>query len=258
MSSTPDRKKQRHRSPAYPSVDLPTAIEKAAVIYQAEKRGRAPVSAVMEHCGYDQSSSGGMRLIAALKQYGLLVDEGNNEDRMVRISNAGLDILLDESEDSPQRVQAIRTAALAPTIHRKIWDHFDGTLPSKATLRVFLIRQMDFNDSHVDRFIRQFFNTINFARLDEPDIINEVDDDLDDDSADAPATPAPSPRSGQNVILTPPPTDFLRLPITLPTLKVAWLEVPRQMNESEYITLVNTLTTFKSALVPTPETKPNE
>src|SRR5436190_4124151 len=178
MTEIPDRKKQRHRSPAYPSVDLRTAVEKATIIYREEKRNPAPIAVVTEHCGYDVSSSSGLRLVAALKQFGLLIEDGSNEDRQVRLSELALDILLAESEESPDRLQALKTAALSPVLHRKLWDHYQGELPSKASLRAFLIRQMEFNDAHVDRFIRQFQTTISYARVDEPDTMS-VDADSD-------------------------------------------------------------------------------
>ena len=53
MSEADERRKLRHRSPAYPSVPLGVAIEKAGMIYKEEKRAAAPVSVVVQHCGMD-------------------------------------------------------------------------------------------------------------------------------------------------------------------------------------------------------------
>src|SRR5688500_13312680 len=119
MTDQSDRKRPRHRSPAYPSIDLRTAIERAATIYKAEKRHPAPVAVMVHHCGYDTTSSAGLRAIAALKQFGLLLEEGSNEERQLRLSELALDILIADSEESPQRLHAIKTAALSPPIHRK-------------------------------------------------------------------------------------------------------------------------------------------
>lgn len=273
MSGPSERKKTRQRSPAYPAIDLRTAIEKASAIYAAEKRHSAPVSVIAQHCGYDITSSAGSRSVAALKQFGLLSEEGSKEDRTARLTELALDILISESDESPARLSAIKTAALSPPIHRKIWDKYGGNLPSKQTLRAFLIRDMEFNDTQVDRFIRQLFITVNFARLDEPDTIyDEGQEDEESSSMDSPAAPSSasawafSPAAtttpysdAQRVNFSAPqfvafgtPADTIRLPVTLPTLRVAFLEVPKNLSEKEYLTLVNSLAMFKDALVVPP------
>jgi len=165
------RKKKRVRSPAYPAIDLATAIQHAGRVYQHEKRSSAPVAVVAADCGLDIKNSSGMRLIAALKQFGLGIEEGSKEDRHLRLSDAALDILLAESDNAQERVAAIKKAAMGPKVHRVIWDHFKGELPSDASLRSFLVRKLEFNDAHVDGFIRLFRSTIAFANLPDSDIM---------------------------------------------------------------------------------------
>ena len=114
MSSPNEHKAARVRSPAYPAFDLKTAIDKAQAIYKHEKRAAAPVSVVTKHCGLDIKSSGGLRLIAALKQFALAVEHGSGEDRKIQLSDLALDILLAPSSDDPRRIAAIKRAALSP------------------------------------------------------------------------------------------------------------------------------------------------
>lgn len=182
MSET--AKPKKHRSPAYPSLRLSAAIRHIETIYKAERRHAAPVSVVAEHCGTDITSSNGLRLIAALKQYGLVVEEGSGEDRTVRLSDRALDILLADGDNSDGRDAAIKAAALAPTVYKKIWDKYGGEIPSKATLKSYLIRDLNFNDAHVDKVIKTFLATIEFASLVEDDKISEEngDDDTDTDN----------------------------------------------------------------------------
>ncbi|WP_254507838.1 hypothetical protein [Anatilimnocola floriformis] len=269
-----DRKKQRLRSPAYPSINLQEAIEKASVIYRHEKRHAVPVDVVVcEHFGYETAaSSGGLRAVAALKQFGLLVEEdGGTESRQVRLSNLALDILIAENESSPERLKAIKTAALSPPLHRKIWEKYGGHLPSNASLSAFLIREMEFNDAHVDKFIRQLSQTVAYARVAEPDTIEDDDDDLDSHESSDSATSYPN-TAGRNQAPLPNqmttttyhlPTnpimpsmgvvaETVNLPITMPSLKVAWLNVPSKLTKLEFDTLVNTLKMFEAALVQPP------
>jgi hypothetical protein len=176
MADEADKKRLKHRSPAYPSLPLQTAIDKAKLIYQSERRSAAPVAVVVQHCGMDIKNSSGLRLIAALKQYGLLIEEGSKEDREVRLSDRALDILFAESDDSSKRISAIKAAALAPPIHKKIWEKYNGEIPSTANLKSYLLRELDFNDAHVDRFIKTFLATIGFAKVAEPDTMDDEDD----------------------------------------------------------------------------------
>jgi len=43
----------------------------------------------------------------------------------------------------------------------------------------------------------------------------------------------------------------VKIPVTLPTLKVAWMEIPYPLSEDEYKTLVDALATYKMALTTT-------
>lgn len=169
------RTKKKVRSPAYPSISLKQAIDKAQVVYTHERRSAAPVAVIAEHFGSDIKSSSALRLISALKQFGLVIEEGNNEDRSVRLSPLALDILLAENDLSVDRVIAIAKAALMPKIHRLIWEKYNGELPSDSTLKSYLIRELDFNDGLVDKFIRQFRSTVTFAQLKGTDTIDDED-----------------------------------------------------------------------------------
>lgn len=180
MSDSVSRKK-KHRSPSYPSLDLKEAIAKIAIVYQEEMRHPVPVFVVAEHGGYsDFKSSSALRLIAAYKQFGLVVEEGSGDDRKVRVSDLALDILLD-GDDEAKRSAAIKKAALLPPIYRKIWQNFNGNIPSDGTLRSYLIRELDFNDGVVDGLIRKFRSTVSFAELASSDIISSSVDESGDE-----------------------------------------------------------------------------
>jgi hypothetical protein len=188
MSEAVVHKKKQFRSPSYPAIDLAAAIEKAKIIYGHDRRSAVPVAVVARHWGTNIRSSTGIRLVAAVKQFGLVVEQGSGEDRHLCLSDPALDILLAVSPNSPEAREAIRSAALAPKIHRHLWELYGGSLPSDETLKNYLIRKLEFHDTHVRSFIKQFRATIGFAGLGEGDGCPrpETGDASENDSADEP------------------------------------------------------------------------
>ena len=259
-TATNGHKKARVRSPAYPSIDLETAVERVRTIYQHETRSAAPVSVVVSHCGVDIKSSSGLRLLSALKQFGLTEDEGSGDDRRMKLSELALDILLAPDVDDTTRALALKRAAINPKMHRALWDEYRGELPSDPNMRAYLIRKHDFNDASTGQFIREFRATIKFANLSASDIIK---DDVGDDSSDTEGErmdntgrhvqdqkrPEHAPSTvGQRAAAGLPSGATVRIPVTLPTLKVAWLEIPVPLTGQEYDTLASALQSFKQAL----------
>ena len=162
MTAAPHRTK-RPRSPSYPGVGLEQAIERARVMYENEGRNAAPFEAILDHWGYSRKSGAGSVVLAALRKYGLLVYEG----KAARLSDLGLRILWDE-EDSEERREAIKEAALKPSIHAELWRQYEGSLPSDATLRLEL-RRRGFAETAIPDVIDVFRSTMAFAQLTEAD-----------------------------------------------------------------------------------------
>jgi hypothetical protein len=158
-------KKLRTRSPAYPYLDLRTALDKAATLWKAEGRHPAVVNVVMHHWGYKEDSSTGHSCMAALKKYGLIELDGMGENKQVRLSNLALAILLDENPDSPDRLDALRTAAMGPRIHAELWERYGAALPSDQSLKRYLVLEKSFNEAAVDELLSEYKQTINFAGL---------------------------------------------------------------------------------------------
>jgi hypothetical protein len=165
MNQEGQPKKRKGRSPGYPGIGLQAAIERAKVIYKEEGRTAAHVDAILHDWGYKPKSGAGLVVLAALKKFGLLVDEGTGPDRKARLSDEALEIIFDEQEESPARDELIKKAALRPAIHAELWKEYRGRLPSDAELRLRL-RKQGFTDTAVQEFIGQFRSTISFAKLD--------------------------------------------------------------------------------------------
>lgn len=146
--------KARERSPNFPFITLEAALERARQFHQAEKRGAAPFPAAAQHWKYSPSSSGAIQTVAALKSYGLMVDEGSGSNRRVRLTELALRILLDIRPESAEREQYKRQAATTPFVAAQVYEKFTDGLPSEASLHHHLIFDHGFNQATALRVTR--------------------------------------------------------------------------------------------------------
>lgn len=147
---------QRHRSPAYPALTINDAVSRTHALFLKEGKHAALASTAVRHWGYKAKSSGGLKVIAALKAYGLLVDEGSGVHRKVQLTADGLSIVRDERDVSPERGQLIAKAAFRPKIISEMWERFGAELPSEDTVKHFLVVEHDYNPNAVSDIIRAY------------------------------------------------------------------------------------------------------
>jgi hypothetical protein len=163
------------RSPGYPSISLEDALEKARLLYKHDKRNATSINVVAGHWNYRPTSSGAKLAVAALKKFGLLESVGNKKSGQVKLTDLALQIILDQREDSPERDQAIKRAALNPDLHAELWDKYGHDLPSDATIKTYLVMHRGFNDATVGDFLKEYKATISFSKLGPGDTISEDD-----------------------------------------------------------------------------------
>jgi hypothetical protein len=179
ISDAEDSAKKRTRSPAYPFVDLETAIRRAKEFFDHEKRNAASRKVAVTHWGYEEKSSGGLQTIAALISFGLMKDEGTGAKRKLQLTQDAVRLLLDERPDSVEKAELIKQLALTPKIHRELWSRWGSALPSEQQVRYTLTAEWEppFNENTVDVFIKEYKDTIAFAKLMESDkLSSEVQD----------------------------------------------------------------------------------
>jgi hypothetical protein len=178
-----DAAKKRLRSPAYPYLNLETAIKRAKTFYDREGRNSAPVTVAATHWGYEAKSSGGTQTAAALMGFGLMQDEGTSDKRKLKLTQNALRILLDTRAESSEREMLIKQAALAPKAHQQIWAKWGAGI-SDENLRHALVFEWEppFNENAVDGFIKEYRDTIAFAKLAESDKVHAEDGSSDGDS----------------------------------------------------------------------------
>ena len=130
-------KTPRFRSAPYPAIALPKALERAAQMYEKALHHSVPVSVPAEAWGYAVKSSGLFATIAALKQYGLILDEGSGDKRRFRLSDDALRISKDPDPSSEKRKAAMHRAALGPQIYKELWEKY-GSAAATGTMDMVL------------------------------------------------------------------------------------------------------------------------
>ncbi len=183
-----------NRSPRFPFIPLKTAIQRASELYEKEKRHGVNASIAVTHWGYKETSSGGKQTIAALKAYGLIEDSGKSDSRTIKVSDLALRILLDSREQSEERSQALKSAALKPKIFNELWAKYsEEGLPSDESINHFLIFQKNVNENSAGDLTKNFKSTIQFSGLNESDRILDEDDNEDEAGGDNSAENTPPP-----------------------------------------------------------------
>lgn len=181
---TPTAEPTRTRSPAYPGVGLEEALILAKKLYDAEDQRFANIEAVAAHWEMSPKNSNFQVSLAALKHFGLLVDEGSKDSRRLKLTDLAMDILHYPS-GSEKWLASVQTAALNPKIHRELWDKYGAKLPPDVSIRLYLLREREdgrFNKNYVDGFITRFRETMAYAGLTRSDKIASAD--LNNESAD--------------------------------------------------------------------------
>lgn len=190
----PRRRQQTGRSPSYPSVSLPRALQRVGELYEHERQYPVAAATIPSLWGYQNLNGPAGLTLAALKKFGLTDDEGTKDERTVRVTDLAVQILNHPSSDA--RAIAIKDAALMPPIHREMWEEYGTKLPSDANLMWRLTRNRGFTETGAKEFIREWRETMEFARLSAEDVSAAHVSDEIAITDEVPAEPTPSPPEG--------------------------------------------------------------
>lgn len=161
MENIDTKAKVKQRSPNFPNTNLETAIEKVRLLYSADKLSGSTRDSAYIILGYSGQNGKSLQVIGALKQYGLIE---NDEGSIFVTENARLLLVLSPEDEA--REEILRKCALSPELFGELWGKYKETgLPSDATLKSYLLREYGFNESSVDRFIKNFRGTLEFAGI---------------------------------------------------------------------------------------------
>lgn len=142
------------RSPRYPAIGLPDAIQKARAVYDNDHRNKIRKELVATHMGYHSLNGASLGVISAVSKYGLL--EGGVDS--MNVTARAVDIF-EHEVGHPQRVQAVREAAFEPELFKEVAAEFPGKV-SDAAIRSYLITKLGFLPDAATNFVRSYRDTM--------------------------------------------------------------------------------------------------
>jgi hypothetical protein len=171
----------RFKSPPYPFISLPKAIERTRGLFEMARSHPVGLPVLAEAWGYSVSSSGAVQTAAALIQFGLLSTDGSGKSRKFQLTLSGQRLAQDADPASEKRQNLLRAAALAPKIHSELWEKFGNPNGiSDKILREYLVLDRadqglaPFSDAASSDLIAQYRETIHYAGI--PEDATEVND----------------------------------------------------------------------------------
>lgn len=245
---TTKKKTRRVRSPKYPNIDLEKAIDLTRKLYEADGLHEIPSDVAAVDMGYSAKGSVGIRAISALLQYDLANAKGSGKNRVLWLSELSKDILLDKRDVSKDRDEAIRSAALRPSIYMHLFEKYGGNLPSDNVIETYLLREQKFNPKVTRSFIIGLRTTFEFAGIgQEPsaaEVIEEADNGIleEDESSNT---------SGLTPQVPLAETDVQIQKLTIPLIGggMAILSVPVPLSKQNFDHLVSMINAMGVALV---------
>lgn len=144
---------KRVRSPNYPAISLPAAIQAANKLSGKMRRNAGPREAIAKILGYNGLNGASMGAISALVKYGLL--EKSGED--LKLSERAMALIA--AKTTGEHTEAMFAAARAPVLFAELVEEYNGTLPDDEILRSYLKRK-GFADSALPQVIQSFRETM--------------------------------------------------------------------------------------------------
>lgn len=143
----------RVRSPNYPGISLPDAIERVGKIFSEEQHMAAARDVFIKHMGYSSKSGPALKAISAVEKFGLIEPSGKDK---YKVSYLARTILYGSEEE---KSEAIIKAAFKPDLFAAIYEEWKGGQPSDANLKSFLINK-NFAIEALDKVIRCYKSTM--------------------------------------------------------------------------------------------------
>ena len=220
------------RGRSYPVIGLGEAIARASQLKDQDGTALTTPEAAVMAWGFKTLHGTSLRIVSALRQYGLLSDTGDQ----TKLSDRALAILL-EPEGSEERQDALRAAAAEPAIFREIEEHYDNNLPGDDALQSYIVRKLNLKEGPAEKLIaslRETREVVNGLGRSYSTSVEPTDG--------APAKVAPQPSKAM-VTTTAIHEDTGSLTIPLPVVGQgeASLNLPRHMSAEAWGLMVESL-----------------
>jgi hypothetical protein len=150
------------RSPNYPQISLPDAIERIRGVYKSLGTSRASEGQILSLLGYKARSGTSQGVLSALRKYGLL--EGKRDS--FKITHNAI-MILERQPHHPDYVEAITSAAFAPPLFSEIRENLGDKQFTDEDLRIYLVKR-GFSKRALDEVIRSYRETMSLVLEPQP------------------------------------------------------------------------------------------
>jgi hypothetical protein len=174
-----------NRSPNYPAVGLPEAVEVIGKLHKAERRSTMTAEDAARAMGYNALHGPARSRLSALRKYGLL-DEVQGGG--FRLSDTAMTVLFPPSDE--ERAGVLKDAAFRPELFRELASQSDA---SDSNLVGRLVRQ-GFTPAGARAAVAAFRSTFSLAPAEEE--VYDPDESEDEDVIQYTPPPPGSRRSG--------------------------------------------------------------
>jgi len=159
--NTETDKKPRPRSPEFPFIPLNEALPKVEQLIAANQRHPARIKTLAPLWNYSAGSSSFLRVVAALRSFGLVEDTGSGDDRKIAVSDLGMRIASDKRPGA--REVAIRNAFANCTILNDYRQKWGNKRPSDDVCISDLTLDNGFTGQAARKFISVYDDSIAFV-----------------------------------------------------------------------------------------------
>ncbi len=250
--------KSHQRSPSYPAINLIIAIDKINELYSNIGCNLVHADSILETLGYTLKSGQGHLVIAALRKFGLLTYESKGSSLKGMLTDLALRIVLDERENTKEKEDAIREAALEPEIHKELLEHYNYNLPDDNSIKYYLVMDKGFSDIGAKKFINEFRTTIEFAKVQNNDNISpDVTDIGVQESQTPPSILEVIDKNKEGDIMNPRTdtnnnandTEIMDFPIPLSLKSAVIIRSSFPMSEDDWTLMIGLLNSYKHILI---------
>ena len=129
----------------FPFISLTKALERASALYASDPGNKGmSVPIAFAAWDYSEKSSGGFQTVSALKQYGLVRDEGSNDDRKVKLTENARRYFASEIEGD--RAKYAHGFAISPAVMKHLAEHWNFGCPPDNVARTYLKNDLGLNE----------------------------------------------------------------------------------------------------------------
>ena len=160
-------KKPRPRSPEFPFIPLNEAIPKVEQLISANQRHSARIKTLAPLWNYSAASSSFLRVVAALRSFGLVEEIGSGDDRKISVSDLGMKVVSDKRPGA--RESAIQKAFESCTILNDYRQKWGSKRPSDPVCISELTLDNGFTDQAARKFISVYDDSVAFVGINGSD-----------------------------------------------------------------------------------------